>query len=338
MQLNKILRAIIAILLCSGILLMLDLNNRKGNPEKDFKKIAIFKMASRVALDESEKGVIEALSAKGFIDNQNCEIKRFSAEGDMATANMIANNIVNGKFDMVITISTPATQVMANANKKGKLIQVFCTVTDPIASGLGITGPKPDQHPKHLVGIGTFQPVELAFDIAIKMKPDMKKVGTVWCPSETCSEACVNLARTKCQDLGIELVETSVESSTEVLERAMALSAKGVEAIWLGGDNVVELAIDQLINAAGKAKIPLFTNNPYKIIGNTLFGVGAEYVEVGKIAGNMASDILNGKSTSQIGVENVVPRNLKVNPKALENMKDFWRLDDYKENYIETTK
>jgi len=51
-----------------------------------------------------------------------------------------------------------------------------------------------------------------------------------------------------------------------------------VEALWLGGDNVVESGIEQLINAANKAQIPLFTNNPYNIRGNTLFGIGAEYL------------------------------------------------------------
>jgi len=334
MKTGKIIRAIMAIILCSAILLLLDLNNRQATPRKEMTKIAIFKISSRIALDQSEKGAIDALAERGYKDGVNCIIKKYSAEGDMPTGNMIANNIVNGKFDYVITISTPATQIMANANKKGRVTHVFCTVTDPFVSGIGITGPEPDQHPKHLVGIGTFQPVELAFDIAKQMKPDLKKVGTVWCTSETCSEACVKLARKKCAELNIELVETSVESSTEVLERAMSLSAKGVEAFWLGGDNVVELGVDQLINAAQKAGIPLFTNNPYLIYGSTLFGVGAQYYEVGQLAANMVCDIIEGKPTSKIGTYNVVPINLKVNPEALKNLKVKWDISAFEKNFV----
>jgi ABC-type uncharacterized transport system substrate-binding protein len=305
MKLNKIIRGIGAILLAAAVLLLLDLN------------------------DETEKGIIDGLEEKGFIDKKTCNIKKFCPEGDMPTANTMAQNIVGSKFDIVITASTPALQVMANANKKGGVIHVFCTVTDPFVSGVGITGSAPNQHPKHLVGIGTFQPVERAFDIAKQMKPDLKKVGTVWCTSETCSEACVKLARTKCKELGIELVEMSVESTTQILETAMSLSARGVEALWLGGDNVVETGIDQLIKAATMAKIPLFTNNPYKIYGNTLFGVGAQYYDVGKIAGIMAADILNGKPTNEIGIINVVPNNLKVNPEALKNLKEKWDISAF---------
>ena len=334
MKSGKILRAILAILLCSGILLLLDLNNRNSTPKSDMKRIAIFKIASRQVLEESEKGVLDELAVRGYIDGKNCVIKRYSAEGDMPTGNMIAKNIVDGRFDMVITISTPALQIMANANKKGKVMHVFCTVTDPYVSGVGITGPNPDQHPKHLVGIGTFQPVEVAFDVAKQMKPDLKKVGTVWCTSETCAEACVKLARNKCKELGIELIEMSVESATQVLETAMAVTAKGAQALWLGGDNVVELGVDQLNNAANKAGIPLFTNNPTFVYDNTLFGVGAEYYEVGKLAGEMACDIMEGKSTSEISIQNVVPRNLKVNPNVLKNLKEKWDISAFEENFI----
>jgi len=329
MKINKIIRGIVAIFLAAAVLLLLDLDNRKSVTKKEFKQIAIFKIASRKVLEEAETGIIEALSKRGFIDGKTCNIRRFSAEGDMPTANTIAQNIVSSKFDMVITISTPALQVMANANKKGEVMHVFCAVTDPHVSGVGITGSAPNQHPKHLVGIGTFQPVEKAFETARQMKPDLKKVGTVWCVSETCSEACIKLARKKCAELGIELVEASVENPTQILETAMSLTARGVEALWLGGDNVVESGIEQLINAAKRAQIPLFTNNPYNIRGNALFGIGAEYSDVGRIAGNLAADILNGKPTSEIGVENIVPIKLIVNTAELKNFKDKWDVSKF---------
>jgi len=324
----------LAILLCGGVLLLLDMENRKTGNKRAILKIAIFKIASRAVLDQSEKGIIDGLSERGIVDGVNCKIEKFCPENDLPTANIIALNILSGEFNMVITASTPALQVMANANKQGKIMHVFCTVTDPFVSGVGITGPAPDQHPKHLVGIGTFQPVAKAFDVARKMKPDLKKVGTVWCPSETCSQACLKLARKKCKELGIELVEMSVDNTSQIMEAAMSLSARGVEAFWLGGDNVVETGIDQLIKAATKARIPLFTNNPYKIYGNTLFGVGAEYYTVGRIAGDMAGDILNGKSSTTIGVQDVVPNNLKVNPGALKNLKDKWDVSTFQENLI----
>ncbi len=329
LQFSKIIRVFLAVFITSGILLLLDLENRHTSAHRKLPQIAIFKMTSRVVLDEAEKGILNALETRGLTDGKTCIIRRFCAEGDLPTANMFAQNIIGSKFDLVITISTPALQVMANANRKGKVMHIFCTVTDPYGSGVGITGTAPDQHPPHLVGIGTFQPVEKTFEIAKRMKPDLKKVGVVWCTSETCSEACVKLARKKCRELGIELVEMGVDNTTQILEAAMSLTLRGVEALWVGGDNVVETGIDQVVNAANRARIPLFTNNPYNVYGNILFAFGAEYFEVGKAAGNMAADVLEGKSTRKIGVENVVPNKLRVNPEALKNLKDKWNISSF---------
>ena len=324
---KSISKSLFILFLVAGVLLLLDLGNREKG-KKDALKIAVFKMTTRPSLDDTEDGVFEALSQRGYIDGQGCTIQRFSADGDMVTANAIAQNIVSSRFDMVVTISTPALQVMANANKKGDVLHVFCTVTDPYVSGVGITGTQPDQHPPHLVGIGTFQPVEETFTLMKQIKPDLKKVGTVWCTSETCSEACVRLARKKCAELGIELLEMSVENTTQILEAAMSLTSRGVEALWVGGDNVVEAAIDQMINAAAKAKIPLIINNTNNVYGNTLFGLGAEYTEVGYLAGQMAADVLEGKPTSEIGIRNMVPLHLLVNPDALNNIHDKWKLPE----------
>jgi len=330
----KLVRAFVALILCCGILLLFDLNNRKTEVKQEVLRIATFKICSRMVLDEIERGVLTSLKERGYVNGKNCSIQQFNAEGDMGVANMIANNIVNGGFDYVITASTPALQVMANANKKGKVMHIFCGVTDPYVSGVGISGTEPNQHPPHLVGVGSFQPVERAFDIARQMNPALKKVGTVWCTSETCSEACVRLARKKCKSLGIELMEMSVENATQILESAMSLTARGAQALWLGGDNVVETGIDQLINAAAKANIPLFTNSAYNVYGNTLFGIGAEYYEVGRLAGNMTADIIEGKSAREIRVENIVPENLKINPKALEYIKGSWSVVGFESNFM----
>ncbi len=313
----------------SSVLLILDWDNREKSASLKHTKIAIFKISSRILLEDTENGVLESIKQHGFIDGKNCSIERFSAEGDMPTANTIAQNIVGKGFDMVITISTPALQVMANANREGKVTHVFCTVTDPYISGVGITGIEPHQHPEHLVGMGTFQPVEKVFDIAKKMNPDLKRVGCVWCNSEVCSEACTLLARKKCAELDIELIEATVDNPTQVLEAARSVTARGVEAMWLGGDNVVESAADQLFKACDEAKIPLFNHNPYQVYGNLLFALGADYTQVGRAAGNMACEILKGKKTGDYGVKNLVPDRLVINTQALQNIKGKWDVDPF---------
>lgn len=235
-HLRKVAPGLGLIAMLSLLLLLQDRMNRSSHP---ITRIAILKFSSRQTLDETVQGYVDGLAARGFVAGKNIEIVHFNAENDLPTANTIASEIVGSRFDMVLTASTPALQVMANANKNGAVTHLFGTVTDPFISGVGLQREHPEIRPPHLAGIGTFQPVEKAFVVARAMNPRLKKVGVTWCRSETCSEACVNIARTVCDSLGIELLESVVDQSSGVLEATQALVSRGAEAIWVGGDNVV---------------------------------------------------------------------------------------------------
>jgi len=316
--------SVIAIL--SLILLVIPSGSSKKG-DKTF-RIASFIFSSRETLSDTEKGYIEALKERGYIDGENIRITRYNAENDMPTANTIAKEIVTRNYDIVLTASTPALQVMANANKEGQLIHVFGAVTDPFASGVGLSRGNPPIQPPHLTGAGTFQPVKKLLIIAKQMNPGLKRLGVVWCRSETCSEACVKIARPVCDSLGIKLIEATVDNTTAVLEAAQSIVARGVDAIWVGGDNVVEMSIAMVIKAADAGGIPVFTNNVDHVKIGSFFSLGANYVDVGKTIGNIAADILEGKKPSDIPVENVVPEKLEVNQALIGKFSKNWKVSN----------
>lgn len=324
---KQFLRPFLFLIGVCAILLLSDLQNRKGS-NRDIEKIriAIFRFNSNQILEETENGVLDKIKRSKEFVGGHIEIRRYCADGDMAIANTIASNIVSEKFNMVISISTPGLQVTANANKHGDVLHVFCAVTDPVAAGVGITGPAASQHPAHLVGIGTFQPVEGIFRIARRMNPNLKKVGVVWCTSETCSEACVKKARIICKELGINLVEMSVETVSQVYEASLAVCSQGVEALWIGGDNVVESAIDLYIGAATKNHIPVFSNNPKHAFKGALANLGANYFQVGQSAGEMVVSLMGGLKTNQIEIKNIVPEKLYINDPLRLKLDGQWTI------------
>jgi ABC-type uncharacterized transport system substrate-binding protein len=323
------IRPFLFLLAVCAILLFSDLQNRKGAIRIIEKiRIATFRINSNLVLKKTEDGVLDVIRKSDAFKKGNIEIRSFCAEGDMPTANAIASNIVSDNFNIVVSISTPALQAMANANKDGKVLNVFCAIADPVAAGVGITGPAANQHPPRLVGIGTFQPVEGLFRMARLMKPDLRKVGVVWCTSEASSEACVKKARIVCKELGIELVEMNVESSSQVYEAALAVSSQGVEALWIGGDNVVESAMEMLIRAAQKSRIPVISNNPEHVFRGSMVNLGANYFEVGQIAGKLIIDLMNGLPSDQIEIKNIVPEKLTINDSVRKLMKDKWNIPE----------
>src|SRR4029077_646261 len=121
--------------------------------------------------------------------------RRYNAEGDIATSNTIARAIVGGDDELVVTLSTPSLQALAAANRDAKRPHVFGMVSDPVASGVGISRDDPNKHPPYMVGLGTMQPVAETFKLARRLAPSLKKVGVAWNPSEANSEACTKVAR-----------------------------------------------------------------------------------------------------------------------------------------------
>lgn len=55
----------------------------------------MFRFNANPVQEETEKGVLKVLEGLRAFRDGKIEIRRFSAEGDMPTANMIASNIVS---------------------------------------------------------------------------------------------------------------------------------------------------------------------------------------------------------------------------------------------------
>lgn len=308
----------------SALLLYSDAAQRRGASR--LPRVAVLQFSSFPLVDEAVAGTIEGLGNKGFQHGRTATIERFNAHGDLPTLNTIARAIVDARFDLVATLSTPALQAMAAANRESGIPHIFGAVTDPFACGVGLRREDPADHAPHLAGIGTFQPVRETLRLAKQLYPGLKVVGTVWNPAESCSEACVRLAKTTAKELGIELMEAHVENSSGVLEAANSLIARGVEALVLGGDNTVEAGIPPVMEAARQARIPVITYESGWALRGALMGLGANYHKVGVTVGELAGDVLLGASPAKVPIVDTVPKALGLNLTVLAGLRDPWRV------------
>ncbi len=332
--LRRLLLGLVLIIAASALLLFSDLRSRvqpakstgepASAPTRRQVRIAVFQHASQGILDDGRKGMLLGLAERGWELGRNLTPKFFNAEGDAAVAQAIAKEMAGSGYDLLLTISTVSLQAVANANRAGQTPHVFGLVSDPYGAGVGINPANHLDHPAHLAGFGTMQPVALAFRTARECNPDLKRVGVVWNPAESNSAAQVKLARAVCAEIGITLLESSVENSAGVAEAASALVSRGVDALWLGGDVTVMTAVDALVAVARKARIPVFSVMPPSARRGTLFDVGADYLEIGRRTGLLAGDILNGRSPATIPIDNLDADTLMVNRQALAGLKPGW--------------
>lgn len=288
-------------------------------------KVGLIQMASQPIIDDGAVGVVNGLKGAGFVEGANLQLRRFNAEGDLATANAMALELTSGDYDLIITLTTGALQAVANANKQRKVPHVFGLVTDPTKAGVGV-GQDPLDHPAHMVGIGTLQPVADSLKMAQQLNPKLSRVGLAWNPAEVNSEICTKLAREACRDLKLELLEATVENTAAVNESIASLVSRDVDVLWVGGDVTVLGAFDLVAKAAKNAKIPVCTCMPGNALKGSLFDVGANYYEVGISIGRLAGRVLSGDEIAKLPVTIAIPPKLFLNKLALDGLRDGWAI------------
>jgi putative ABC transport system substrate-binding protein len=323
--LKRLILGVLLIAAASTGLLLSD-QGRRASKGHGIPRIGLAQHASTPLLDDGVVGAIDELAARGFVNGKTVTIEQFNAHGDIAVGNSIATEMVQARYDLLMTMSTLSLQAVANANRGGKTVQVFGLVADPAVAGVGISWADPLKHPANLVGYGSFLPVKDAFAIARQMYPGLKRVGVAWNPAEANSRAFVEKAREACKETGIELLEANVENSNSVMEAEESLIARDAEALWISGDVTVSVAVDSVITAGRKAHIPVFSITPGKPDRGTLFDYGADFYQIGKQTGDLAADILQGADPKKIPIKNEVPIYFVVNSAALAGLRQPWKV------------
>ncbi len=167
--------------------------------------------------------------------------------------------------------------------------------------------------------------------MAKRALPSLARVGVAWNPAESNSEAFTLKAREACRELGLTLLEANVDSSAAVTEAVQSLVARGAQALWVGGDNTMMSTLGSAIATARTARIPVFTIMPGAPDRGTLFDIGLDFHELGRISGLLAGRVLQGLDPATVPIRDVqdeVPRRLVVNTLALAGLRDPWQLPD----------
>ena len=273
-----------------------------GEKSKDTFEIGITQIVAHPALDSAREGFKDAFKESGLkvtFDEKN-------ANGEIATANMIANNFVTEKVDLIYAIATSTAQSAAQATNK--LPVVFSAITDPEAAGL---------IKENVTGISDRVNVKQQLELLLKLDSKIKKVGVIYNSSEQNSKVQVDDLKKAASELGLIIVEKSVTQVSEIPQASEAL-VKSSDALYLPTDNLVASVVNLITEKAIAAKKIAFGAESAHVKGGALITQGIDYYEMGKEAGKIAVEILkNGKKTSDISFKKMDLNDIVINNKTL---------------------
>ena len=277
--------------------------------------IGIMQIVEHPALDASRTGFVERLAELGFEEGKNVEFKVRNAQGDMAIAQSIAGNFVSEDVDMILAIATPTAQAAAKATDSIPI--VITAVTDPVAAGLIDAIENPGTN---VTGTSDLTPVAKQLELLKRIVPEAERVGVVYNAGETNSVVQVEIARRTAEELGLQLVEVTVSSSSGVYEAAQSLAGR-VDAIYVPTDNTVVSALESVIKVGEDLKIPIVVGEIDGVRRGALATIGIDYHTLGKQTADIAAKILKGeRKPKDIPIEYLETVQVAVNLVAAEKM------------------
>lgn len=250
------------------------------------RKIGVLQLTEHPALDASNKGFVEALDEAGItynIDQQN-------AQNDQSACQTIAHKLVNDGNDLILAIATPAAQAVAGATDEIPIIGT--AITDFASAGLVQSNDKPG---KNVTGSSDLTPVADQFDLLVKLLPQAKTVGVLYCTAESNSDVQVKLADQAAANHGLKLVRYSVSSSNEIQQVVESMVGK-VDVVYTPTDNTIAAGMTTVTMIANDNKLPTICGEEGMVDNGGLATYGINYEELGKLAGQMAVKILKGES------------------------------------------
>ena len=253
-------------------------------------KIGVVQLVEHAALDAAYQGFVDGLKEAGYEDGKNIAIDYQNAQGEQANCNTIASKLVNDKDDLILAIATPAAQAVANATTE---IPVLVTaVTDPADAKLVASNEAPGGN---VTGTSDLNPIKEQMELLQQLVPNAKKVGMLYCSSETNSEFQVNLAKEQLKAMGIESVDFTVSSSNEIQQVVESMVNK-VDAIYTPTDNMIASGMVTVSTVANNAKLPIIVAEPSMVENGGLGTYGLNYYSLGKQTAAMAVKVLTGEA------------------------------------------
>ena len=274
-------------------------------------KIGVVQIVQHPALDESNRGFVDALAARGLKDK--IEIDQQNAQGDQSNLRSIANRFVSGNYNLICAISA---QAMANATNQ---IPIICTaIADYENAKLMKSEEMPDAN---VTGTHDRGPLEKQVSLIREIIPNVKRIGIIYNSSEINSVVQAKRLKEVCVPLGIDVVELTVNSVNDVQQVAEGFLGGNVEAIFIPTDNIIASSIPTLMSVANKEKIPVFGAEVGHVKSGVLASESISFYDIGKRAGQMAADILEGKKQIRdFPVEGAANSKLYINKAEMENL------------------
>ena len=146
-------------------------------------RVGYTQIVDHPALNATRQGFLDGLKAAGFVEGTNLVFEYQNAQGDVGNARNIADKFLADKVDLMAPCTTPSAQAAVRVARGTGTPVVFGCVTNPVEAGIIASLDKPSG--SNVTGTYGFPPVARMFDVIAQLRPDAKRIGTIYNAGES---------------------------------------------------------------------------------------------------------------------------------------------------------
>ncbi len=282
--------------------------------DEDVIKVGLVQLVEHTSLDQIRESIIDRLEEEGYVDGENISIDYQNAQNEQSNLQTICQGFVADDVDVIIAITTPATQAAMNVTDEIPI--VFSAVTDPIASEVVSDLENPGGN---VTGTSDIVSAEQIMGLAEEITPGYETIGALYNSSETNSVAVVEDLKEYAAANGLEVEEAAVTNASEIQQAAQSLAQK-CDIVFSPTDNTVASSIATANQVFIEAGVPFYVGADSMVKDGALATYGINYQVLGQETADMVIEIINGADPAEMPVRTMEDMEVYINSQTAADM------------------
>ncbi|NKZ27667.1 tryptophan ABC transporter substrate-binding protein [Vagococcus lutrae] len=277
--------------------------------------VGVLQYISHPSLDEIYQGILTGLKEQGLEEGKNLKVVFQNGQGDQSKLNMMSQQLISEKPDVLIGIATPAAQALANATQEIPI--VLGAITDPENAGLVSS----NEHPGgNITGVSDQSPVEAQFDLLKLLLPATQRVGILISSAEDNAIVQAERAEASAKERGLTTKRYVVPSSNEI-NSIVSNMVREIDTLYIPTDNTIANNMSAVAQIATQAHVPIIPSVASMVEEGGVATIGINQTDLGVQTGRMAADIvLKNKNPGDMPIYVFSEGDLIVNEEQLDSL------------------